>query len=552
MAPAEICNPSIPIPDTIWQSFKSAVSKTPQDVAYTVYYEPADHLRELRCPKYAPSGSYLNWTFAELEYATVSLAAGMLTRGVKRGSIMVTFLPNGIARELCLWVSVALQLTLLPCDPALLEAGREEQFKEYIDTVSPGVVIVSGDQAATTWEERSLGTGALQLILQPTTRPDWTRFTALPLPKGDYDAELELIDQQDLEIENDRERIIAILFTSGTSSGKPKGCAIRSRQILTGAHGDSVFDKPVQSLLVPYPNYRAAANWMTYHCILQNTRLVFPSVAVDIAAMLDVIEICQVEGAIIMPFMVHLFSKDAKFIAGKRDLSSFKRVMLGGDVITVGVIEQARAVFPNAVVRGSSSISECIAALTSKKYREGLQPTFGTIVSAGYPAQATYARFCDENRKKNVQPELFYEDQKGNWMLTGDRAFMDENGFIFITGRLKDIIKKRGRTISPAIISSRLNKQPGVLATVFGVPHEIDGESVVAVIDSADPSNTPERIKQIVQESLGNDYALDEVYSLGDLGLRSFPIGPTGKILRQCWNLNSGKGQVRRQLSSDS
>lgn len=53
----------------------------------------------------------------------------------------------------------------------------------------------------------------------------------------------------------------------------------------------------------------------------------------------------------------------------------------------------------------------------------------------------------------------------------------------------------------------------------------------MAVIESPDPSNTPERIKQIVQESLGDDYALDEVYSLGDLGLRSFPIGPTGKIL---------------------
>ncbi|GIZ45925.1 hypothetical protein CKM354_000907100 [Cercospora kikuchii] len=511
MAPAEICNPPIPIPDTIWHTFKSAVSKTPRDFAYTVYYEPADHLQELRRGSDAPKRGYLNWTFAEVEYATVRLAAGMLAKGVKRGSTMVTFLPNGIA------------------------------------------LIVSDDQAATAWEERGLGTGALQLSLKPTSRPGWTQFTALPLPKTDYHAEVELIDQQDLELENDHERIVAILFTSGTSSGRPKGCAIRSGQILTGANGDSVFDKPVQSMLVPYPNYRAAANWMTYHCILQNTRVVYPSVAMDIAAMLDVIEICQVEGAVVMPFMVHLFSKDAKFIAGKRNLSSFKRVMLGGDVITVGMIEQACAVFPKAVVRGGSGMSECIAAMTSSKYGEGLQPTFGTIVSAGYPARAACARICDENRKvvergefgelhlggphvlrqywQNVQPESFYEDQKGNWMLTGDRAFMDENGFIFITGRLKDVIKKRGRTISPAIISSRLNKQPGVLATVFGVPHEIDGESVVAVIESADITNTPERIKKIIRESLGDDYALDEVYSLGELGLRSFPVGPTGKIL---------------------
>lgn len=53
----------------------------------------------------------------------------------------------------------------------------------------------------------------------------------------------------------------------------------------------------------------------------------------------------------------------------------------------------------------------------------------------------------------------------------------------------------------------------------------------MAVIESADITNTPERIKKIIRESLGDDYALDEVYSLGELGLRSFPVGPTGKIL---------------------
>lgn len=60
------------------------------------------------------------------------------------------------------------------------------------------------------------------------------------------------------------------------------------------------------------------------------------------------------------------------------------------------------------------------------------------------------------------QPEAFYYDSRRSWMRTGDRALMSEEGAIFIVNRIKDIIKKTGISLSPAVIEFVLNSIDGV------------------------------------------------------------------------------------------
>lgn len=60
------------------------------------------------------------------------------------------------------------------------------------------------------------------------------------------------------------------------------------------------------------------------------------------------------------------------------------------------------------------------------------------------------------------QPQSFYSDDHGHWILTGDRAFMDENDRLCIVGRSKDIIKKTGVSLSPAVIEAVMNDIEGV------------------------------------------------------------------------------------------
>jgi acyl-coenzyme A synthetase/AMP-(fatty) acid ligase len=69
------------------------------------------------------------------------------------------------------------------------------------------------------------------------------------------------------------------------------------------------------------------------------------------------------------------------------------------------------------------------------------------------------------------------------WLSSGDIAYIDGDGELYIVDRLKDLIKYRGCQISPAEIEVLLHTHPGVIeAAVFGVPHPIDDEHPVAFV----------------------------------------------------------------------
>ncbi|KAI5362167.1 Putative AMP-dependent synthetase/ligase, ANL domain, AMP-binding enzyme domain superfamily [Septoria linicola] len=574
MAPAEICNPPIPIPKTLWHSFEATVANRPEEIAYTVCYQPADHLSWLVPPDNAARARHLNWTYSQLKDATVRIAARFLEQGVQRGSTLVTFLPNGIERELLTWVSVALQLTLMPLDPALFEPGRKAELEHYITSVTPHVVVVRNAEAASEWDKCSANSEALKLSLEPISRPEWIGLEALSANQYDQATAEALVAQQDLAIENDNERIAAILYTSGTSSGKPKGCAIASRQFLTVAHSRPIGGGPFKSMAIYSTNFRSMSNMLAYKNIQTGVRCVLPSPTVNIEKLLDAIEECAVEAALFMPYMLYGMASDTKFASGRRDLSSMRFVILGGDVITTDMVARAKKIFPHAIVEGAHAMSEAVGCMIMAPPKDGRPATFGNIMCAGTANTAASIKICDEGRNvlergqlgelhlggpmvirgywRNVQPELFYEDEKTHWILTGDRALMDEEGRVFVVGRSKDIIKKKGMTFSPAVISSTLNRHPGIVATAFGIPHEINGEATVAVVENTDPPNSREHIMAIVTDSLGIDYALDELYTLADVGMDKFPIGATGKVMNLTLKQAVLKLKERRESAATS
>ena len=107
---------------------------------------------------------------------------------------------------------------------------------------------------------------------------------------------------------------------------------------------------------------------------------------------------------------------------------------------------------------------------------------------------------------------------------------MDEEGYIFIIGRIKDIIKQSGINLSPGVLEATLNKHEGINAAVLGIPDPIRGEVPVAVQPGTLTKSDKERIQKIVADGLGTDYALQEVYSLSELGMDDFPFNPMGKL----------------------
>lgn len=115
------------------------------------------------------------------------------------------------------------------------------------------------------------------------------------------------------------------------------------------------------------------------------------------------------------------------------------------------------------------------------------------------------------------------------WLRTGDLGRMDADCYVYVTGRLKELIIKGGENIAPREIDEALYSHPDVVeAAAFARPCKSYGETVAAAVRLRDGSTlTAQALLEICQSRLGTFKSPDEIHLLGDL-----PKGPSGKIQR--------------------
>jgi acyl-CoA synthetase (AMP-forming)/AMP-acid ligase II len=115
------------------------------------------------------------------------------------------------------------------------------------------------------------------------------------------------------------------------------------------------------------------------------------------------------------------------------------------------------------------------------------------------------------------------------WLHTGDLARMDKDGFVFITGRIKELIIKGGENIAPREIDDVLYTHPSVMeAAAVGIPHADYGQDVVACVVLGDGQQaSEEELLAFCQPKLGKVKTPRQIYFMQDL-----PKGPSGKVQR--------------------
>ncbi len=128
-----------------------------------------------------------------------------------------------------------------------------------------------------------------------------------------------------------------------------------------------------------------------------------------------------------------------------------------------------------------------------------------------------------------VSPKGAFEDLSTARIKTGDLGIMDEDGFVTVTGRTKDLIIRGGVNIAPLEIDNVLLKNPGIReAAAVGVPDKIYGEEVVAYVAVKNgESLTEDDVKIWCTDSLPDFKAPKQVHFLDDL-----PKSDRGKVLR--------------------
>lgn len=128
------------------------------------------------------------------------------------------------------------------------------------------------------------------------------------------------------------------------------------------------------------------------------------------------------------------------------------------------------------------------------------------------------------------RPEDTARAIRDGWYHTGDLARIDEEGYVYIVGRLKELIIRGGFNVYPAEVEAALMMHPDVgMAAVFGVPHETHGEEIMAVVSPRPGAAlAADALREWAREQMAA-YKYPRIVEVR----QELPLGPTGKVLKR-------------------
>lgn len=549
--------PPVEFNKSLWQMFEDGYRINPEAPCLTACHQAADHLVKLLPPDSRDrQQSCLVWSYREIRHASLVLAKAMTDLGVKRGSTMMVPIPNGVETHLIRLVSWILQITIVVLDADLVEPPRHDELAFFTQTMSPALILVPSDKDTSAVTNAAGESGHKYDFIfrtQPSEELPSHSWAQIDAEKYSSESLEELARQEDEALEKDGNRVAVVLFTSGTTTGRPKGCPLSVRNIVSTCLNEMWVSDVPNSFAVHNPHSRALYNCFGIMGLPFGRHLIQSWSHFIPEKVFEGVKKHKAEGLMIVTGPVRVMAA-AKHIDWPQ-LTSVRSVYLGGDVLDTELFAKVQAMFPQARIIPVWGMSEGTGMIGPRELDRAIPwRTWYDIISVGKIARSAHIRICDPQDPTkilrrglegelhvngpamitqyvdNVQPELFYTDSSGRWIRTGDKALMDEDGYVFMTGRLKDIIKQSGINISPFVLEATLDKADNISSAVFGVPHPIKGEEPVAVVTGKMSERRRSSIKQIISSSLGKDFALKQVYGLEELGMKDWPLSAQGKI----------------------
>ncbi len=484
----------------------------------------------------------LTLTWAELERRCWAIASAFRDLGVGKGE-RIAYLGQNSHRqfEAYLWptrigaILVPLNYRLsiaeliecvADCTPRVLVVDRHfvEEARAIADACTSIDVLVYADDG-----EVPAGMESYEALLDDAGAPDIRALDALASSGDDT----------------------MILFYTSGSEGKPKGVMLSHAGLFINVLGqapaygwssDDIF-------LLSGPMFHLGAGSRVFAALVNAGHMVIVE-KFDPVLVMQVIQTHRITSVTFVPTMLSMIMNHPDY--DPHNLSTLRLICYGAAPMPIGLIERAVAELPHARFGQSYGMTETSPVLTilGPEHHDPAGEHPERLKSVGQPLVYSDLRIVDENdrplgpgetgeiviRGPQVmngywnQPERTAEALRGGYYHTGDAGYLDEDGYLYLAGRVKEMIISGGENVYPIETENALSKHPAVAeCAVIGLPHEKWGEAVHAVVRLKTDGAASE------QDLIDHCRALIAHYKCPlEITFRDelMPLSPTNKVLK--------------------
>lgn len=480
------------------------------------------------------------FTFQSFNHRVNRLANGLSKLGIGRQDRVAVLLPNCSEYVEIYFGLAKIGAIVVPLNTRL----NSREYIRYFRITSPAVWII-GEQFKQTAAEIRPGLDMVQNVVYVGERPSEGHIP--------YEALLSDSPSSEPSVEVNENDVAAIFFTSGTT-GFPKGAMWTHRNILeqmVNLQIDLPFSSDDKGLIV-LPMFHGPVTNPILHQLLYvgGCLVISPHAHFDAGQFLETVEQEKITCTFIVPTMLVQIVNYPEIDRYGETIKQLRQIKYAASSASVTVLKRAIELFGPILTQGYG-MTETLGGVSflSKEDHVKSEGRDKRLTSCGKEYINVHIKIADENGRevppgkvgeilvksdKNFvgywkMPEETEQVLKGGWLHTSDLGMFDDERYLYLVGRIKDMIISGGENIYPAEIEEVINRHVKVKeSAVVGVPDPTWGESVKAFVVLKDgESSTEDEIIDICLENLASYKKPKSVEFVDEL-----PKNSLGKILK--------------------
>ncbi len=506
--------------ETIDQNLRATVARFPDREALVVRHQQ------------------IRWDYARLDREIERVARGLLAMGLEVGDRLGLWSPNRFEWTLVQYATARIGVVMVCINPAYRTSELAFVLKQSgCRGLLAAAAFKTSDYRAM-WAEVAADCPAVERAIFFESS-EWSELLEAGQP---LEADATLRRAESL----DPDQPINIQYTSGTT-GLPKGATLTHRNILNNGFfvGETCRFDETDRICIPVPFYHCFGMVMgNLGATSHGACMVIPGEAFEPTSVLETVEAERCTALYGVPTMFIAELEEPRF--ARFDLSSLRTGIMAGSPCPAPVMTRVIEEMHMSEVTIAYGMTETSPVSTQTSADDAFDKRVGSV---GRVHPHVEIRIVDpekgevlprgeegefQTRGYSVMQGYWNEPEKTaeaidaeGWMHTGDLASMDEDGYVRITGRIKDLIIRGGENVSPREIEEFLYTHPDVVdVQVVGVPDPRFGEEICAFVQSRPGAEVDvEAVRTFCQGRIAHykvpRYVIDAA---------EFPMTVTGKI----------------------